>query len=342
MGQEWYKTSVKNNTDIPGAIEQVERFTAWWNNNLATVVNYYDGYYRVFLLVAEIEKESNGVRYENDDGSVTEDFSNPSLWSYQVRTFPHNHSCNYWGEYSREEHNSSYDARSEASWLRRELSKGYGRYHDNPILLIHPGGEYFHEIVKEPYVVKKEVGVAQNGLASFRVAGNLDKNIKPFDIIKVLRKDEIFDIVPYYHVGVYLGDKRVFHFHDEHRKAWAKPRIDSIEDFWRGNNVHGHLVIYHPIVPFRNWEKALQNVVWTVDIAYGVGYYDKFTRNCEHLANTVVYGINHSEQVSKWKSFCLKNKISEGDNELGKLNNQSARDIRARIEVPPKGDCRIM
>ena len=90
-------------------------------------------------------------------------------------------------------------------------------------MLIHPdcdlGGKYFHEIVTEPYVVKKEVGVPHNSLGSFRV-GDVDSEgqIKPFDIIKVLRKDKTFDIVPYYHVGVYLGNREVFHYHDEDRK----------------------------------------------------------------------------------------------------------------------------
>ena len=46
-----YKELVKERTEIPGYVEEVERFSTWWNNNLATVIAYYDGYYRVFLLV---------------------------------------------------------------------------------------------------------------------------------------------------------------------------------------------------------------------------------------------------------------------------------------------------
>ena len=46
-----YKELVKQRTSIPGYIEEVERFETWWNKNLATVISYYDSYYRVFLLV---------------------------------------------------------------------------------------------------------------------------------------------------------------------------------------------------------------------------------------------------------------------------------------------------
>lgn len=124
-------------------------------------------------------------------------------------------------------------------------------------MLIHPDcdlrGKYFHDIVTEPYVIKKEVGASHNSFASFRV-GDVDGEgeIKPFDIIKVKKKDETFNIVPYYHVGVYLGNREVFHYHDEDRKEWAKARIDSIETFLKSGNIHGHFIVYHPIVPFRN------------------------------------------------------------------------------------------
>jgi len=126
------KSLVKQRTNIAGNVEEVERFTTWWNNNLATVVAYYNGYYRAFLLV-----------YVKEDNSV--------------KVFPHDSSSNYWGEHSRKQHNYLSDAKSETSWLRNELSKGYGKYYDNPILLINPYSDCsrsFDSFVCEPYVVK--------------------------------------------------------------------------------------------------------------------------------------------------------------------------------------------
>jgi hypothetical protein len=49
--KERYKELAKQKTSILGTIYEVDRFSTWWNNNLATVVSYYNGYYHVFLLL---------------------------------------------------------------------------------------------------------------------------------------------------------------------------------------------------------------------------------------------------------------------------------------------------
>jgi len=60
--------------------------------------------------------------------------------TYRPAVFPDSHDCAYWGDSSRgrKGHNYLCDARSEASWLRNELGSSYGKYSENPILLIHP------------------------------------------------------------------------------------------------------------------------------------------------------------------------------------------------------------
>ena len=64
-----YKELVKRETSIPGTIEEVKRFSTWWNNNVATAISYFNGYYRVFFLV--YVKEDNFVMKfpRNDEGS---------------------------------------------------------------------------------------------------------------------------------------------------------------------------------------------------------------------------------------------------------------------------------
>jgi len=110
-----YKELVKEKTSIPGYVEEVERFSTWWNNNIATAVVYHDGYYRVFLLVYD-----------------------PAYSTCQPAVFPESSNCNYWGEHSRESFSSPSGAKGEASWLRDKLISSSSKYYDNPILLIHP------------------------------------------------------------------------------------------------------------------------------------------------------------------------------------------------------------
>ncbi|RIA79019.1 hypothetical protein C1645_841772 [Glomus cerebriforme] len=95
---ERYEKLVKERTNISGSIERVDRFATLWSNNIATVIAYYNGYYRVFLLV---------YVKENDI----------------VKVFPESYDCSYWGDSSRgrKAHNYLSDAQSEAGWLRSEL-----------------------------------------------------------------------------------------------------------------------------------------------------------------------------------------------------------------------------
>lgn len=113
MGQqELYKKLAKSDAGIPGTIHEVETFSAWWNKNLATVISYYDGYYRVFLVVARVKNEPGGWGVVYMDSGPAKD---SPIWSYVTHTFPHNHSCDYWGECSRGKHNYPSGAEKEAS-----------------------------------------------------------------------------------------------------------------------------------------------------------------------------------------------------------------------------------
>jgi len=107
--------------------------------------------------------------------------------SSRQEVFPESRDCSYWGDSSRgrKGHSSLYDAKSEASWLRDELAGSYGKYSDNPVLLIHPYcdcSRSFNTFVTEPYVTR-------NSSTSY---------LKPFDVVKT-------DMTVFDHVGVYLG-----------------------------------------------------------------------------------------------------------------------------------------
>lgn len=248
-----YKELVKQRTSISGNVEEVERFSTWWsNNNAATAVVYNNGYYRVFLLVYD-----------------------PVYSSYKPAVFPESYDCSYWGDNSRgrKAHNYLSDAKSEANWLRSELSGSYGKYVDNPILLINPYcdcSRSFDNIVNSPYVTSTS-------------------DFKPFDIVQTHTTRLTFD---FYHVGVYLGNGQVCHFTRDKNDT----TIDSLSYF-----KEGEVIGYHPVIPFKNYKDIAKQVVWAKDNHFRKGNYSLPKRNCEHLANMCVYGINFSDQIDKNK-----------------------------------------
>jgi len=88
------------------------------------------------------------------------------------------------------------------------------------------------------------------------------------------------------------------------------------------------------------------------------------TKNCEHLANMFVCGVNFSEQIEKNKDkfpleiatasavggeagvsiFNLRDKIRSTNNLLGKKTNWETEkyEIKYLQGVPPKENCRLM
>jgi hypothetical protein len=251
--KERYKRLVKERTSISGSVEEVERFSTWWSNNVATAVVYYDGCYRVFLLAYD-----------------------PAYSTHRPAVFPESSDCGYWGEKSRGRHSYLSDAKNEASWLRNELNGSYGKYSDNPILLIHPGCDCyrsFGSLVTEPYVTNRYS----------------TSYLKPFDVVKT--NMDLFQ-----HVGVYLGkidgESKVCHF--------TRKKKDTTIDSW-SSFLEGEVVAYHPIIPFKNYKDIARQIVWAKDNSFRKNNYDLHRRNCEHFANMIVYGINFSEQIERSK-----------------------------------------
>ena len=259
---------------------EVIRFETWWNNNLATVINYNDSFYRVFLVVYEPERG-------NEQGEVN--------WNKEVFIFPRYHDHNYWGTYQREKHEELEKAQGEAKWLRKELDG------ENPILAIHSyANEYkpFSWVVDIPYVVKSQVGSSTKTIdvPLFFVGYNsstptdLDKHFRPLDIVQVKCVDRKFG-KRFYHVGFSMGNDTVFHFSGENN-AIEKTNWDGfLRDSTR------KIIHYHPIIPFKRSLEVVRQAVWAKDNNFWKGNYNLRNRNCEHFANMCIYGINYSKQM---------------------------------------------
>ncbi|WP_147411632.1 lecithin retinol acyltransferase family protein [endosymbiont GvMRE of Glomus versiforme] len=250
-----YKDLAKQRTSILGRVEEVEIFSTWWSNNIATTIVYHGSRYWVYLLVYD-----------------------PVYNTSRPVVFPTSSDCAYWGDSSRgrKGHNYLSDARSEANWLRDELASSYGKYRDNPMLLIHPYCDCyksFNSFVTEPYVKKKYS----------------TSYLKPFDVVKT-------DMTMFDHVGVYLGKI------DGESKVcqYTRERQNTTIDNW-SSFLEGKVTAYHPIIPFKNYKDIAKQIVWAKDNDYRKNNYDLHRRNCEHFANMLVYGINYSGQIEQKK-----------------------------------------
>jgi hypothetical protein len=350
------KRLVKKRTDIPGEIEEVNRFETWWNKNLATVIS---NDYWVFLLVYEPKRKDEIPFFEKLPFVFPSDYSCQGNYGIYVK--------------KREKHNRLPNAQKEAEWLRNMLNEG------NPILVVHHLANKYDNlywIITSPYVEKYKVGWYSNN--TFYWPANLDYHIKPLSVIRVEKQHTIGR--KYYHVGVYIGDNEVFHIYDYWKTKDMKSRIDDIKTFLGDaegtQRVGHHIEVFQPVIPFREWKKIIRNVIWADNVKYWNGRYCLANRNCEHLANMMVYGINYSKQVAERKalsrvackfsgsacrrtgcgnfksnngkdSICLRNEIEEVNGKLGEVevNNQQTKQLEARVVVPdkiPTNKCRIM
>jgi len=359
--KERYKELVKERTDISGYVEEVERFSTWWSNNIATAVVYYDGYYRVFLLVYD-----------------------PVYSTNRPAVFPESYDCSYWGECSRGKFSSLSSAKGEASWLRDKLISSGSKYYDNPIIIINPHCDTYksyYNYVSSPHVARRDVGNADSThygvvvIGSGSIPSNLDSHFRPLDIVKV-REVSKWTGVRYYHFGIYLGGGEICHFTSEingvRKVDWREFLKERI----------GEVCKYHPIIPFKHCDKISRQVAYSVN-KFWENRYNLYNRNCEHFANMIGLGINYSEQIEdnkekinntisfargffatltfgatiwayedvpdnngKGSTIKLINEINETHDKIGYSSSDhwQAKEIKERYlqEVPPKEYCRIV
>jgi len=254
--------------------QEVERFSTWWNKNLATVVSYYDGYYRVFLLVLDSENNS-------------------------VKVFPESSSCSYWGDFSAGRFNqwkSASAAQNEADCIQSELTER-GKYYENPILLIHPRCDSytgFNDLISSPYV-KIDYSASRS-------------EFKPLDIAWVEKSNMGYK---YYHAGVYIGNGELIEYNNDEKfdnfltnfmKGGITRKV-SWSKFLEGQK--GSIRRYHPIIPFKDYKEIIAQLVWAKDTGFWRESYNLANRNCQHFSNMAVLGINYSQEVEDKKGLII-------------------------------------
>ena len=202
---------------------------------------------------------------------------------------------------------------------------------------------------------------------------NINDYAKVLDILKVCCDN-------YEHVGIYIGNGRVCHFSKERNGTYVDS-WEEFKKFagCEGNIDSSEATVYHPTIPFKYPQRIAEQIAWAVANNFRHNDYSLRNRNCEHFANMVVYGINYSEQVERKKGLLkstpdffrgffapftfgatiwavdsptinndkgstikLINEMSESNGKLGERDNSLSDQIKARIEVPTKQNCRIM
>jgi len=230
-------------------------------------------------------------------------------------------------------------------------------------------------LLPNPFPVAPPVPVMKPVKSTIKVPNkNPDNYLKPLDVVWVKNKKGSFD---FYHVGVYLGkDKQGENWVCNFTKAEKQvAKYDKWKTFTEGC-IDGEVIGYRPILPFKHWKLIIRQIAWTENIGYRENNYSLFDRNCEHFANMCVYGINYSEQIEKNKELIrnlvrakdtaifgvpglllssepvlnngkgstikLAEEIRETNERFGELDNDWSKELEARIQVPPKDNCRII
>ena len=63
------------------------------------------------------------------------------------------------------------------------------------------------------------------------------------------------------------------------------------------------LIRHHSIIPFKDYKKIARQITWASENNYRSGQYNLLNKNCEHFANSIVYGIDYSKQIENKKDL---------------------------------------
>jgi len=322
-----YKNQVKQKTPIPSTIQDVAKFNAWWNNNLATVVNG-DGYFTIYLLVY-------------DGGSGIKPFQSSSN-SYNLS-----------------------NAKGQASTLRTNLNGNNPILYIHPKAnsyasfgeIINDYSGFIVKINNLPVELKEEVewnpSLEKEVRYSWYTTTNQPNNyLKPLDIVWI-KKRAFADTIPYYHVGIYLDNNEIFEITGDIFKRKGA-RVGSWKDFV--GDLDGEIFAYRTIIPFKHFKLIASQIARAENIQWREGDYCLGNQNCEHAANMLVYGIEYSKQsaernIPEWtkkysginwgkSGFNLTSEINRTNNQLGQDNNWMAQQIvqQVRFHIPIKNN----
>lgn len=125
------------------------------------------------------------------------------------------------------------------------------------------------------------------------IPSDLDNHFKPLDIVwvKCLNSSGF----RYYHVGIVLGNNQICEFSRKENGT----RITNWQSFLEDTTKK--IIRFHPIIPFKKYDKIVREITWAVSTNYRGGEYNLLNKNCEHLGNMLVYGIDYSKQIEEKK-----------------------------------------
>jgi len=299
----------KSSINIPNRIQQMKFFSAYWNNNLMTVVNG-DGNYGVWLIVYEMPSQNMS--------EIIEKFEVTDHSGYR------------------------YSLEKAEDRAREIIDKLRG---DNPILYNEPAtlkifyDDNYHSSNFPSYYDKgevKRIEVYFNGAKN-----NPDSYFKPLDIAKVFKsQSSSTGTAPYIvHGCVYLGNKQV-----AHALGGNVVKIDSWDGFLSVLGGTDKMLRYHPVVAFKRPEKIIEHIAKVIegkDRYFAIkgkfsvsGGDETLANNCESFVNRVVLGLNFSELVTrrkeKWNGSefspgypdnSIRSQLSNNESQLGSLTS---------------------
>lgn len=113
---------------------------------------------------------------------------------------------------------------------------------------------------------------------------------------------------PYYHHGIYIGDKKVIHFTPDglfNIAIYADGMVEetTLADFAKEADVE--VKIY--TAEERKEMYSRKQIVRNARSALGKADYNLFFNNCEHFAESCVNNKSRSEQVEEFFKSCLEN-----------------------------------
>lgn len=269
----------KSNINISGKIQQMRFFSAWWNNNLITVVNG-DGDYSVWLLVYEMPSQQMN--------EVIEKFGVTG--------------------YSSSGYRYDLEKAKDRAWEIVEKVRG-----DNPILFTEPlaitvryDDNYYSSNFPSYY---KDGEVKRVEVPFSSAKSDPDAYFKPLDIVKILVDDPTKRAegkkAPYMvHGAVYLGNRKV-----AHALGGNVVKIDSWDGFLSILSSANKMLRYHPVVAFKKPEKIIEHIAkiiegkdryFAIKGKFNVSGRDEVrANNCECFVNRSVLGLDFSELATR-------------------------------------------
>jgi hypothetical protein len=334
---QWQEIIARSKPNIPGQIQKMIFFSAWWNRNLIIVINQ-EKVYGIYLIIHELSSGDNKIpgtlEIKQIDGSTCLE-----------------------------------NAESKVHELEKKLNSDKPILYGSPTLRIKYDEKYrFKEV--QVFTFPLPFGNLKKNPDNYIKPLDIVKNCwkqKENEMLHsgiYLGQRKVCHARPtsYYYDGCYNGPGKI------EITDWT-----SFLSFTAGNAPY-KLIRSHPLVPYQKQviEYLAKAVIGSTKYYEKKGEFDIKKNNCEQFVNLVTYGINVSEQVEmrkvqgedkegrEIKSYSLENKITESQNFFNSLTNSEPEgkikeikkyvssphhthgtEMEERVEVQPKSCYRM-